>query len=797
MKKNLLWKSKKGISLPMILIVITVVLSMVVTLLSLSVQQLKTIKSDNHIEHTYFAGDSMIEMTISKIYSFLDPTNLNSIPYNGYQDYAERICAGLNNEPDIVKSKKSINTGASGQQAISIVKSLDLVEVVLDDVNNKIRFKLRINTSTDYHTGYKSGSKETIAIKEFEVSVPVDKKPKLAAINSIGDLVATGAMESTITGDVKVYGSAPKEPVKVEQEFYGGIFSQRDAILRIEGNAFVRSFIRTGIKDDDRVNALNEIVPDNSRIYITKSAIAQGLHSFGYGSFIYVHKDAYTFDDVEMNAEDSAIIINRNLFALEDGAGTQGKFHDNSSAMVNSSPLYFLNSEGSLKSRIVVNGPVYLNGGTFRVNDNGLLLYPPLGLTALGDINYGQPQIEDGSIGWYMEEEAPYYTKFEDPNTDFIGKSYHAYMYDNDKDKVRGYGNLIQAFDQRTDDRDSAIKPFIDVMVKNAMKDGYSDAILSFIDRPSDKKIMGITDYEIAANGTMYFMDTNDESISGLKRPTSTAGNYSDAYLNYQKIHKNGSGYTKQQWIDDWNNAIDGTKDWDSLDQNAYTKIIPAIFNKLTGDNDTSGPLYELTEQFVKRTVTYPVGSAKAGVQHDLVTIPGESTNIFSSYNKELFDLESLNDPYFKNVSSEAGPVDLSTIANETDKYYVIYNNTPENDLIINSKINALIFTTGRVILRDGGDLRGCIIAAGKGYDGGVSGSQSEAGKIPKIDSTNYDYLNDGTFAGVKFEGSAKINFAPRDNDWSDPETAPDVFFEEFALSNSPALVSKLKTIFN
>jgi hypothetical protein len=115
-------------------------------------------------------------------------------------------------------------------------------------------------------------------------------------------------MKSNIIGDVKVYGTTPEKPRRMQQEYYGGVYALEKAQMRIEGNAFVRNFIRTG-KYMDYVNDADlDLKSDDSTINIIGSAIAQCVQVFGKNDRITVMKDAFTFDDVEMNGENSQLL---------------------------------------------------------------------------------------------------------------------------------------------------------------------------------------------------------------------------------------------------------------------------------------------------------------------------------------------------------------------------------------------------------------------------------------------------------------------------------------------------------
>lgn len=121
--------------------------------------------------------------------------------------------------------------------------------------------------------------------------------------------------------------------------------------------------------------------------------------------------------------------------------------------------------------------------------------------------------------------------------------------------------------------------------------------------------------------------------------------------------------------------------------------------------------------------------------------------------------------------------------------YYLVVNDQPKNEIVVNGEFNGIIFTNGRVTVRNNGKITGCIIAAGRGceFTGSeatgqtctVTGSAADYDpatnepirmpviknlKLGDTTSSNVSLLDSGEFAGVMFDGgNSSVNFSDRD----------------------------------
>lgn len=752
-------RNRKGAMLPIVLLLVMLLMLMVAPLLKLSVQQLKLAKSQENINYAYISSSSMTEKVMKEIKDYVNnASNYSSITYVDDNQYAREIVtkiedymkAMFNNTSD---SKIEV-IDLSSAEAIAQIRSIEFIKCIPDIASNKLAITVGIITSSGFNRNNKSVSgTEVYSELTFYVDKPTNNfKP--AAVNGIGDLFVTGGMKSIIKGDVKLLGTAPAKTRQPEQYYYGGIYAKSGGQLEIYGSAFVRAFIRCGDMSD--IDLVANPAGDNSFINITKNAVAQSIQIFGSNDRILIQNDAFTFDDLEMNGLNSIIAVNRNFFGLSKGRGEDGQTHDASSAIVNSAIVHHPDEESILeaqKSKIIINGDVFINGGTFWINPE------------TGDLLHGEdnPQIEDASTAWNKTDEIPSYKNY-DPASAGPDNPYHGsiesvnnnWIYQEYKDgRANGYGNLFQVWAVQSD----PLFWFTNTAMNS--RKIYNDFAYS-----AAPKISGLCSYEMAANGELYpiitstMNDVPDSDDAEIKSKIKRAVNVLDSKQNF---------IDSLYYIDD---SISSSYDWDEWTDILSSDWYDYITRTHQYLNDLIVPLRAITEDFVTREYIF-------GTRQEIVNnlVPSNDPAI-SKFDYIGIELKKCNDEDTSVVLTDeemgsslvngaTGNYDIGRFANDLSKYYIIVNMNPDKTIEIDQEINGIIYTKGKVVLVDGGKLNGFIIAAGQGcnpVDGSVIDSAADPGRIPQIfeNGSNLDKLDDGSYAAVVFKGTtgqAEINF--------------------------------------
>ncbi len=822
------YNKRRGMALPAVLILCTLLILMIVPLLAMSLQQLKISKNQELVGYAYLASNSMTEQAMYYIQEYVNDTSKSYLTLYDPDPsiYATNIIGQLRTLIDTNLSKSIDVSGIATNLAKTRVK--DIVLVGTSDLGDKIIITLGIYTISSYTRNMNSASGQEIYSEVvFEV-----EKPKTyfrpAAFNGIGDLFVKGYIDAKIKGDVKLVGTAPQKAMQPEQNYYGGIYARENSKLSIDGNAFVRAFIRCGDYDLD----------DKSYINIKNNAVAQCIQIFGNNDKILVQKDAYTFDDLEMNGMNSVIAVNRNFFGLSNGSGEEGMFHDASSAIVNSAVIHhpFEDSiEEAMKSKIIINGNVFINGGTFWIDpDTGEIVKredkdrdgdgftdPPVG------------QIEDASVAWNTEDELSTYKNF-NFNDDTAKVYYHGnegqgdfdlfntYIYgeyDNTISRARGFGNLFQQWTPYTDSVDT--ENWFNNIVPNYMKK-YSDFNSAGLQEPS--KIRGYCNYEIAANGTMYFMWKQRflpvKSYYSMTQVTKADMNRLYGTNNAAEKEFNESLYylsndDKKDFTDP-NNANFWSKKWDGLASATWADYgieVPKYLRKI------EEPMLKLTEDFIRRKYKFEL--ADKSIKNELIKDNNgvsmfdyigngllecnnkDSEYVFTSSEMDMWTAPyNNNDKYFASSFISSKPLQA-----DREKYYIIVNDNPEKTIVIDSEMYGIIYTKGQVLMKKGAKLHGFIIAAGRGCDasGNIDGSAAYDGKIPFIleNGDNKPLLDNGSYSALYIEGTtnpadatseALIDYQLDPADPS-PEASLDVLLSKFN-SQSTGIYSELYKLF-
>lgn len=788
--------NNKGVTLVLVIVILAAVTVMASILIETAFQNYKIGKAGGHTDYSYYAAESAVQKCCDILNAKCDDPGLADtlgISYNGVDaDFARAVADELAIYVEQLSAGGAFNNFDVNDDTSNTADIAIELEYLGFERNEsadpgKITIEVGLTASSDYVVKpFLSGDKKVYAKKKFLVVIPSGFELR-GPVYAIGDLMADNAGVD-ISGDVHVYGTSPEYLKSPNQYYYGGILAKSGSEIIIRGNAYSRSFIRTGLYTNPG--------GDNSRIYIYKDAVAQGLHIFGKGQRIAVLRNAYTFDDLEVNGEDSVLAVNGSYFGLSDGA--DGTYHDNSSAIVNSATLHHFNSPESQKSRIVINGAVMVNGGTFRIGDDGDTLY----------------QIEDASLAWLIDpfSPSPVYKNAPVP----LGGSYSTYVQwlkDNgyyDNSLVKGFGNLFQVYNPvppwSHDDPAELDGSNTAYGRLNAWFDDIDDKrrhgvynVDTVNDRVNPDKIAGFCNYVFAANDRMFFMEkgNGNEAISQIKKASILAGGF--------EIDNIEAPAPLADWSDYWNPYVGGGSPWDGA--NGYCLEIPA---KISG---LKQKVLAQTSPFIERLDTdNDVRSGTDAVQH-------KSLNIFSKIWNSLSGLVSSNpsNPYIIDASSDDFDGDhiinlsdpsyaYNNIAANPwaeDKYFLIVNTEPSLELVLNgTEFNGIIFTTGRVALKNGAVVNGAIVAAGKGYSDDpsadyIGGSAADVEtvdgismmtRIPQIkeygssSDTNIASLNNGGYAALYCTGTGvKINFPD-----PDPETGRKMLLDGFLNQDSP-----------
>lgn len=795
--------NNKGVTLVLVIVILAAVAVIANILIETAFQNYKMGKASGHTDYSYYAAESAIQKCCDILNAKCGSPGLADtlgISYNGDDgNFAKAVADQLAiyvEQLSLGGSFSDFDVNGNSSNTADIAIELEYLGFDRNESVNpgKIKIEVGLTACSDYVVKpFLSGDKRVYAKEWLLVTIPSGFELR-GPVYAIGDLMADHAGVD-ISGDVHVYGTSPEYLKSPSQYYYGGILAISNSELIIRGNAYSRSFIRTGLYSSPG--------GDGSRIYVYRDAVAQGLHIFGKGQRIAVLRNAYTFDDLEVNGEDSVLAVNGSYFGLSDGS--DGIYHDNSSAIVNSATLHHFNSPASQKSRIVINGAVMVNGGTFRIDDGGNTLY----------------QIEDASLAWLIDpfNPSPVYKNAPVP----LGGSYSTYvewLKDNgyfNSSIVRGFCNLFQLYNPAAawnhedpaemDGSDTAYSRLDAWLADIDMKRQHGDYN---IDTPGDlinpadsgsipDKIQGFCNYVFAANDRMFFMEkgNGNEGISQIKKASLLA----DSFV----MDNIDAPAPLSDWSDYWNPFVNDSSLWDGA--NGYCLEIPVKISEL------KQKLLAQTSPFIERLVTdNDIRSGTDAVEH-------KSLNIFGKLENSLRGLitSNLSNPYIIDASDDdfdgdhiinlSDPLyaynNIAVNPWAEDKYFLVVNTEPSLELVLDGTVfNGIIFTSGKVILKNGAVVNGAIIAAGKGYvndpsAGYIGGSAADTEiidgipmmtHIPQIkeygssSDTNIDSLNNGGYAALYCTGTnVKINFPD-----PDPETGRKMLLDAFLNQDNP-----------
>lgn len=729
--KNIKVKKNSGSTLVTVTIILMILIILSSVLLDTSVQNFKLSKTNKYMDYSYYSAHTAIEKSFDALDKLCGISSLaidSGIVFNGNKKaFAENVFTnifvpyiqGLSSRGDF----SGFDVACDGAAKADVSVSLKYLGYYYDPYTNPEKVTIRVGVAADssyVKKPYASGDKEALAIKDFDISLPPIFKLR-GPIYTIGDFMARNSAVD-VHGDVYVYGTSPEVTLQPEQYYYGGIYAANNAKVRIAGNAYSRSFIRTG---------RYSTVDDNSSIYILRDAVAQGIHVFGKNNRLAVLRNAYTFDDLEMNGENSVIAVNGSFFGLSRGGASNN--HDESSAVVNSAPIHHFNSPASLTSRIVVNGAVMINGSTFRINPS------------TGEAIY---EIEDASVAWL--DESPLYKNCP---PELLHGTYKDWILSNGYHTLsKGFGNIFNAWlpipsSMSLEAADLAISVWLGLI--DASRKEEENII-------KGENVQGYSNYEMSCNDSMYIMDKENELYSEIKRAALLKDNYT-----IDNIEAPGP----EVWGAFWNNALSAP--W----KGGYCEIVRDNLDKILMPR-----LMPLTEMFINR------GNNENKIEH-------KPTKIFNSILTALSNLPA--NTYI--IKPDSG--NLHSYTFEPGKYYLVLNDNPNKTLYISGiTFNGIIYTTGKVELTNGAKVNGAIIAAGRGYDpnasnGYINGSACEtdesgikAPRAPRVktDGSNRGVLDNGGYAAVYCPGgSVGISFPLQEGTYN-PDAGRELILRKF-----------------
>lgn len=811
-----LLRKERGATLITVIIITAVLTILTVVLLDSALQGLVTAKRHRNVDLTYYSGQSAIEKWFNQLQQEAEndvigteyDSTVNGTNFKDYVEYLiDKVEPKLDTEYIDIAAKSSSVAGLSGNDYSEIsVKSIDVIgEPVLFNQGKNVRVTIGIQaiaSFSDPSSPYSAANQPIFAQKDFVFTVPKNDFELAFAILTLGDLyTSTRHYESNgtlgieipgfnadIKGDVSAFGTFPKNILWPEQFYYGGIMAMHGMRLNIKGNAYSRSFIRTG-----PYRGISESVSysDNSRIDIYRDAVAQSIQAFGNNNEIAVFRNAYTFDDIEMNGENSIIAINGSAIGLSHTFANRN--HDALSAIVNSAPIHNMISTNSLKSRIVVNGDVIIPGGTFKID------------TVTGEYI---GNIEDASIVWYDDGTGngiAYYKLYPwGPDDLARPELYHENLRDKLYSLSSGefLGGPLNIFQVWSSIDWTANANRYDIGTGGGISGGI-DSLLNSIrlsrnsaNFPSTPpaSVSGCWSYELAANRSLYSNEIPGYSSDGFQEIRYVNR---DSYVIDNIYSKDADGnitglkFDKNVW-DGVSGALYTTKVFGKLDDLGPTDSIPyeetikynlenytqllakrdypptgtsgSEWSAWAGDAANEGVFSKLMDKLEDKVSNYSGNLYCINVPAG--TSAGEHN--ISEWRPEVYDWSKRS----RENNPTNNPADPLFDFDADNEYFLVFNEYADVDLVVSGKFNGIIFTAGAVILNEGADIRGAIISAGGGT---YSGSKF----IPELNKLDRDYdlthgyeqaikLDRGSYAGVKITPS--ISYDPTNPEHTSPK---------------------------
>lgn len=742
--------NSRGNSMPLVMMVALVIMIIGGAVAYAAVQVFVAVRGEVHSQMTYFAAESALERSMCSLDSHITKENYaasKGIVFADAVSFITDVIDSLNNnittntilqttevevynDSSVNKAEVNIKYSWNGEY-----ESIGL---------KKLKFPITITATAQMDNGIlKSYGKQAVATREYEVWIS-DRFRLNGAAYTIGDLLATttssSTAESVIKGDIYVFGTGLDKAKRMEQYYNGGVCAINKAILKIEeGSVYTRNLVRAGTFDES--DDVGNPAP-NCAIIVDNDIVAQGIQIFGSNDSIVVKRDAYTFDDVELSGSNSFIAINGNYYGVNPGDGV---FHDTSSAVINGAPRYYNGfNDGYLKSRIVINGDVFINGATFRIAD-----------VSTGLAGH---KMEEVSLAW-IGDDLVYNTEGIDvnaPTNDYLD------ALKNNSSLINGYSVILQHnWSNDGVDSNGQLVNFSNweawISEIRDATDIRDNSIANFPD-----KIKGFCNNAMAANERIYFIHRTKIDLSEVIKPASFSCRVSEDINNLEN-----------DFFDSFSNGS-----WNDWDVYAGNSGMPAALKKLMGI------LEDHVQVFARKKYD------KTGLSDliDYSYIPGLN-------NKTEFNLVS--DHLRDNVSGtpaancilryeESDTASIADVVQDLknalpsidDKYFLVMNFNPDKVLHIKDKMNGIVFSRGKVVIEKDGMVNGAVIAAGRGYDpsAAVKGSAADVyldsnnitqTRLPKFDVTdspdaNRAKFNNWNYAALVFENGGQITFPGR-----------------------------------
>ncbi|MFZ5989249.1 MAG: hypothetical protein ACOYWZ_19315, partial [Bacillota bacterium] len=631
-----LFRNNRGSTMVTVVIVTTVLIILSLLLLDSALQGISMARRSEHIDYTYYAGQSAIEKWFATIKK--EENNVNFYATYGalvditdpasIQNYVDWI---INNKlPNNLLSTENINVLNSSAAEIKIKDIKNMGTGPITIVGNKVEIDIGITAEAGYENlsaKLNSQDKLLFAKKKFQFPIPQVSSPTgsgfmlEAPLYSIADLYVSAknglskysGFNASIYGDSYVFGTSSKNIIVPYQYFFGGIYAIDGAHLDIYGNAYSRSFIRAG--SYLRSLSTSNYYKDESSILIRKDAIAQCIQGFGNDDKIVVYRNAYTFDDMELNGENSIIAVNGSYVGLTPfESGSVPNNHDTSSSIVNTAILHHYFSDASMMSRIVVNGDVLIGGTTYKID--------PLTGVAVNEIENASLAFKEG-LPYYKYSEGTY------ANTD----AYHLGL--RGASDIKGFANIFQKWTPLNLSLTS-----IETNIQNWLADINSVRKVGYnsFSGTVPTNISGFWTSEIAANDTLYRngynLADNNSNRASLSYLTASSYILDNIYVsNNLKYTGSGSYDTDSDGTNTtgyWNQI----EDWSPSNADAHGRNsinIFGIFNQIK--QDLLGKVHFFAER------EYPVfsGTASAAVGRSwTIGLPAATNDNFNNIYQEL-----------------------------------------------------------------------------------------------------------------------------------------------------------------
>ncbi|NLY18531.1 MAG: hypothetical protein GX045_06210 [Clostridiaceae bacterium] len=757
-----------GNSVPLVMLIALVVLIIGGAVAYATVQVFSTVRGETHSLMTYFSAETALERSMCSLDSHITKDTYaasKDITFTGdITDYINKIIDSLNDESSGILSSTEVGVYANESMNKAIVD----IRYSWPGGNNyrmdglyKIIVPITISATAKMENGlFRSYGKETTATREFEIWLPRRFELR-GAVYTLGDLLATtkddgyAPEEALIKGNIYVFGTGLDKANRMQQHYNGGLCADRNAKLKIiEGNIYTRNLLRAGTFDE------SESSTESCAIIVENDVVAQGIQVFGHKDSIVVFGDAYTFDDVELNGADSYIVINGNYYGLNQGDDTR---HDTSSAIINTAPAYAQGLISNyMKSRIVINGDVFVNGTTFRLEDPNE-----------GEVGH---KLEDASLGWINVGSvvAPDYKQTylalgidAGAETGF----YREAIRDR-KDDINGFSVLLQ----------TGLGKNYNINYWNEMinhirsrADYYKNDLSNISEVSIPRSISGFCNFAFDANDRIYIADENPGDPT--EEPQIVMP---DSFSTFDNISKDINGMS-----DFFDNYIDDWEDWGSY--SSAVSGMPAALNHMMN------LLLDYVEVFA--TKEYPGDNSSDEIKYSFVQGTGIKTQ-FEELSEYLKGINPEQHPcvlkYEEGIGSEI-VIDIFDELNENfseqyaaGKYFLVLNFDPNKELRIKDEMNGLIFSIGKVVLERSGKVNGSVIAAGKGYDPIHKVMDSAAGyyeyngvtvtRLPRVvleeerdedgNVIAYENINEfknWSYAALVFENGGSIDFPGRE----------------------------------